>query len=191
MKNISKTAPKPTTPRMAPLLSSPPPFILPFIFLPYIILFYFCQRRQENREKTENAEMGSVQSKYPTTYDPYHQCLGGWRPCCEANYHRLETTPLYVAMYGLPHLRHRRGIFTYRRWVWFEETFFECLPQPWRLKAATDCGVCVCCARKKTPCLAPQRPGTYARWYAKKEREFFGRDYNGADGKKKAARDKV
>ena len=135
--------------------------------------------------------MGSAQSKYPLTYDPYHQCLGGWRPCCEANYSRLETTPLYVAMYGLPHLRYRRGIFTYRRWVWFEETFFECLPQPWRLKAATDCGVCVCCARKKTPCLAPQRPGTYARWYAKKEGEFFGGDYNGADGKKKAARDKL
>ena len=126
------------------------------------------------REQRER--MGSVQSKYLINYDPYHMCVE-WRSCCKANYQRLQVKPHYIENFGnntkkQAHLKYRKGIFTYRKWLWFEEIFFEDLPQPSQMNY-TDCGVCICCARKKTPCLAPQHPGTYTRWYTKKKNEFL------------------
>ena len=108
-------------------------------------------------------------------HDPYHHCAdGGWHACCEANA-RLRDDRYFE---GRPDRKYgRRWAFSYRRWVWFEELFFEELADPASLPP-TACGLCAFCAasprrRHAQRCATPQPRGTYAAWHSARTREWL------------------
>lgn len=122
--------------------------------------------------------LGATTSTETATYDPYHHCRGGWATCCAMNAKLLrdafQPTPgrKYVG----------RLCYTYRDWLWFNEVFFEQLPRPAPSgddARSTMCGLCPVCVtgmdrdgRRCYVCPFPQPPGTYARWHARRTREW-------------------
>lgn len=115
--------------------------------------------------------------------DPYHHCRGGWSACCARNARvmrrALATAPAqkYLGEFA----------YTYADWWWGNELFFEQLPRPSsgrrgaRPLPPTACGLCYACVAayyeraeaRRAPCPFPQPPGTYAKWYAARVREWF------------------
>lgn len=138
----------------------------------------------------DDAEAAAVET---TAFDPYHYCAGGWFACCEANLALQEADAGYGARFADPRAKYAHGYvapgtaggedseagrytFTYRRWVWHDEVWFEELPRPARL-APSACGLCYSCVshRGRLACLFPQADGAYARWRAARAAEWLGR----------------
>ena len=140
----------------------------------------------------ETAPAETAPAETAPAFDPYHYCAGGWFACCEANLALQEADPSYCAHFADPRAKYAHGgagaadgdgapsagrhTFTYRRWVWHDEVWFEELPRPSRL-APSACGLCYSCVshRGRLACFFPQADGAYARWRAARAAEWLGR----------------
>lgn len=136
----------------------------------------------------------------PSVFEPYHYCAGGWFGCCEANLALQEVDPSYNAHFADLRVKYEHGYvpaaaadaacaaegddsaaspgrytFTYRRWVWHQEVWFEELPRPSRL-APSACGLCYACVshRGSLDCFFPRPDCAYARWHAARTAEWLG-----------------
>ena len=101
-------------------------------------------------------------------YDPYHQCAT-WEACCKRNISFLDTNLAYrklIDKYG----KYSKTLnFTYSFFFWYDECFFEDLPNP-DVMLPTDCGVCFICisSKGKSDCVFKQNPNTYKKWHIQK-----------------------
>lgn len=142
------------------------------------------RRAHEDEKEEEEEEEERIRPMEEPKHDPYHHCAdGGWHACCEANARRRDDR--YFE--GRPGRKYgHRWAFSYRRWVWFDELFFEELVDPARLPP-TACGLCAFCAanpRQTRRCTTPQPRGTYAKWHSARTREWI--ESSAADQKEDA-----